>query len=79
MNIEWKYMFGCIAVGGLAIIQLGAFYFGHDGAMTSFTTSSIAAIIAFLLGLNVPSPSQKIATREAVTAVINNINKGVNK
>jgi len=79
MKIEWKYMFGSIAVGSLAIIQIVAFYIGHDGAMVSFTTSSITAIVAFLLGLNIPSPSQKIATREAVTAVINNMNKGVNK
>lgn len=59
MEINWKYIFGSIAIASLVGLQLGAWYFGYDGQVFSFTTSAIVAILAFITGVNLTSIAAK--------------------
>jgi hypothetical protein len=51
MEIKWVFGFFCIAA--LTIIQLEAFVLGIDGQIFTATSSIIAALITFLLGINI--------------------------
>lgn len=72
MNIEPKWILGMVAVCGLTAIQIVAFITGHNGQVLAITTGGIMTVIGFLLGVNVTSPAQKTAVREAITSIINN-------
>jgi hypothetical protein len=45
-----KYVFGCVCIGSLVGLQLGAWYFGFDGQITVLCTTAIGSIIAFIIG-----------------------------
>jgi len=48
-----KYLFGSIAIGSIAGIQIVAWILGFDGQVTTMCTSTIVAIIAFVIGKKV--------------------------
>ena len=70
-----KYTFGMVCVAALVIIQGIAFIAGSNHQVLSFTTTAIGSLIAFLLGLNLPSPAEKKAIAEFRNTVIEVINK----
>ncbi len=45
-----KYMFGSVAILALVLLQVSAFYFGFNGQVTTFCTTAIGAVLAFVFG-----------------------------
>ena len=77
MEIKWVFGFFCITA--LTVIQLYAFVLGIDGQIFTATSSIIAALITFLLGLNINQAKQKQYIAGLYNEIIQKINNDLNK
>lgn len=53
-----KNVVAAIGIGSLVILQLGAWYLGHNGQVTALCSAGIGALIGYITGVEIKFKKQ---------------------